>query len=200
MTPKSTKYFRYYTYIEPIIKNPLIKTYGYAIFTMVMTAIFILFAIKPTLETIVVLQKKLTTQKETLKKIDKKISDLGTAQTNYKNINPDSKSKVILSVPANADLANLIRNLESTTLGTTASISALQFQPLVINRKEEFSNKLQEISFTFNIEGSYDTLKSVLQNLYGSTRLFTVESLSFNKVATGSILLMNITGKAYFIK
>mgnify|MGYP001562413985 FL=1 len=200
MTPKSTKYFRYYTYIEPIIKNPLIKTYGYAIFTMVMTAIFILFAIKPTLETIVVLQKKLTTQKETLKKIDKKISDLGTAQTNYKNINPDSKSKVILSVPANADLANLIRNLESTTLGTTASISALQFQPLVINRKEEFSNKLQEISFTFNIEGSYDTLKSVLQNLYGSTRLFTVESLSFNKVATGNILLMNITGKAYFIK
>ena len=200
MTPKSTKYFRYYTYIEPIIKNPLIKTYGYAIFTMVMTAIFILFAIKPTLETIVVLQKKLTTQKETLKKIDKKISDLGTAQTNYKNINPDSKSKVILSVPANADLANLIRNLESTTLGTTASISALQFQPLVINRKEEFSNKLQEISFTFNIEGSYDTLKSVLQNLYGSTRLFTVESLSFNKVATGNILLMNITGKTYFIK
>ena len=200
MTPKSTKYFRYYTYIEPIIRNPLIKTYGYAIFTLVMTAIFILFAIKPTLETIAVLQKKLTTQKETLKKLDKKIADLGVAQTNYKNIDPDIKSKVVLSVPSNAELASLIRNLENTTIGTTASISALQFQPLVINRKENPSNELQEISFTFNIEGSYDTIKAVLQNLYASARLFTIDNLSFNKVAAGNILLMNITGKAYFLR
>lgn len=200
MISKSTKYFRYYTYIEPLIRNPLIKTYGYAIFTIVMTAVFILFAIKPTLETIAVLQKKLTTQKEILKKLDKKIGDLGVAQTNYKNIDPDIKSKVVSSVPSNADLANLIRSLENTTRDTTASISALQFQPLVIDRKETPSNELQEISFTFNIEGSYDTIKAVLQNLYGSARLFTIDNLSFNKVATGNILLMNITGKAYFLK
>lgn len=199
MIPKSTKYFRYYTYIEPAIKNPIIKTYGYAIFTIVMTGVFILFAIKPTLETIVVLQKKQTTQKETLQKLDKKISDLQTAQTNYENLESAVKSSVTSAIPTNPDLANLIKALENTTRETTASISALQFQPLSIDKKEG-ENKLQEISFTFNVEGSYPTLKQVLQNFYDSSRLFTIENLGFNKVATGSILLMNITGKAYFLK
>lgn len=200
MTSKSTKYFRYYTYIEPVIKSPFIKTYGYAIFTLIMTAVFILFAIKPTLETIAVLQKKQTTLSETLQKINKKIDDLGTAQKSYNNIAPDTKSRVSLSVPSGPELTSLIKNLEATTLNTTASISALQFQPVSINKKSETNkNTLKEIAFTFNIEGSYDNLKQVLQNLYSSTRLITVENLSFNKVTSGNILLMTITGKAYYL-
>lgn len=200
MTAKSTKYFRYYTYIEPVIKNPIIKTYGYSIFTIIMTSVFILFAIKPTFETIVLLQKKLTTQKDTIQKLDKKISDLEAAQINYNNIDLSVKSSIASSVPLNPELAKLIRNLENTTGETTATISALQFQPLSIEKQTAAEKKLQEISFTFNIEGSYPGLKQVLQKLYNSSRLFTIENLSFNKVTSGNILLMNITGKAYYLK
>lgn len=199
MTVKSTKYYRYFTYIEPVIKNPIIKTYGYTIFTIIMTGIFILFAIKPTLETIILLQKKLTVQQDSLKKIDKKITDTETAQTNYKNIAPDIKSTIVSYVPSNPDLANLIKSLESSTSETDATISALQFQPISIDKKTD-SNELKEITFTFNIEGSYDTLKNVLQNIYTGGRLITIDKLILNKVASGNILLMNISGKAYFTK
>ncbi|OGE14864.1 hypothetical protein A3F00_03600 [Candidatus Daviesbacteria bacterium RIFCSPHIGHO2_12_FULL_37_11] len=199
MTVKSTKYYRYYTYIEPVIKNPILKTYGYAIFTIVMIGVFMLFAIKPTLETIVLLQKKLTIQQDSLKKIDKKITDLDAAQTNYNKISSDTKSAIVSSLPSNADLANLIKSIELTTKDTDATISALQFQPISIDKKPG-SNELKEITFTFNIEGSYGTLKTVLQNIYNGTRLIIIDKLSFNKVSSGNVLLMNVSGKAYYVK
>jgi len=198
MTTRSSKYFRYYTYIEPVVKNPLIKTYGYAIFTIVMTIIFIFFAIKPTLETIVVLQKKAAVQKETLDKLNQKIETLGVAQKNYNSIDSALKSKIANFVPAKPEIADLINTLEGSVQNTTASISALQFQPVVLDNKPS-TNKLEALSFTFNVEGSYESIKQVLQNLYSGARLLTIESLSFNKVASGS-LLMTISGKAYYLK
>ena len=201
MIPKSTKYFRYYTYIEPVLKSPIIKTYGYAIFTIVMTIVFIIFAIKPTLETILVLQKKLTSQQEIVSKLDEVIESLQTAQDNYRKIDDNILLKVNVAVPDNPDLTNLIRSLENTTAQTEASISALQFQPVVIdqnNPKENYT--LQELAFTFNVEGSYDNLKLILQNLKSNIRLVTIDNLSFNKVQGGKTLLMSVTGKAYYLK
>lgn len=201
MTSRSTKYFRYYTYIEPIIKNPIIKTYGYAIFTIIMTIVFILFAIKPTLQTIVLLQKELENQLNALSKIDKKIEDLQIAQKNYLSLDEELKSKIEMSVPDNPSLPSLIRSLEGTTLGTEASISALQFQPIVIEEKKTSENyTIQEISFTFNIEGTYDTLKKILNNLRNDTRVVTIDNLSFNKVEGGRTILLSVTGKVYYLR
>ncbi len=201
MTPKSTKYFRYYTYIEPVLRNPIIKTYGYSIFTIIMTIVFIIFAIKPTLETILVLQKRLTNQQEIISKLDKVIESLQTAQNNYRKIDENTMSKIKTAVPDNPDLPNLIRSLENTTLQTQASISALQFQPVVIGKSSSGeTSSLQEISFTFNVEGSYDNLKLILQNLKNNIRIVTIENLSFNRVEGGKSLLMSISGKAYYLK
>lgn len=201
MIPKSTKYFRYYTYIEPVLKSPIIKTYGYAIFTIVMTIVFIIFAIKPTLETILVLQKKLTSQQEIVSKLDEVIKSLQTAQDNYRKIDDNILLKVNAAVPDNPDLTNLIRSLENTTAQTEASISALQFQPVVIDQNSPKENyTLQELAFTFNVEGSYDNLKLILQNLKSNIRLVTIDNLSFNKVQGGKTLLMSVTGKAYYLK
>lgn len=201
MTPGSTKYFRYYTYIEPVIKNPIIKTYGYAIFTIIMTTVFIVFAIKPTLETIAVLQKNLSTQTSVLARLDKKIEDLKTAQTNYLNIDPNLKSKTQTAVPENASLPNLIRSLEAVTLNSQASISALQFQPIEIIAATSSGNfTIRDISFTFNVEGSYSTLKDILQKLKDNPRIITITNLSFNKVQGGNTLLMSVTGNAYYLK
>ena len=43
--------FRYYTYIQPILRSPIIKSYGLHILTIFTMIIFIIFAIKPTAET-----------------------------------------------------------------------------------------------------------------------------------------------------
>lgn len=201
MIPKNKRAARYFTYIEPVIRAPIVKTYGYLILTIIALIIFIIFAIKPTIQTILVLQKDLETQKEILVKITKKSQDLSLARKNYQNINPDIKDKIRTSIPPNTEVAVLIRALEDAALQAQASISALQFQPLTLEKQSNLisEQKLSKIDFTFNVEGSYNTVKQVLDNLKSSPRLITINTLIFNKVE-GSQLLMSITGEALYLK
>lgn len=196
---QSNKGTRYFTYIEPVLKIPIIKTYGSLIFTILALIIFILFAIKPTLETISVLQKELTLYQGTLAKITKKSEDLSLARKNYQQIDQKTKLKIKTAIPKSADMANLIKSLEGTTLSLQASISALQFQPVTIEKKGE-QNTLKDIGFTFNTEGSFETLQKVLNNLLDTDRSISIDSVSLSKIEGGSTLLMSLSGKGYFLQ
>ncbi len=190
---------RYFTYIEPVLKIPIIKTYGSLIFTILALIIFIVFAIKPTLETISVLQKELTLQRETLVKITKKSEDLSLARKNYQQINQNTKLKIQTAIPKNIDLSKLIKSLEETTLTSQASISALQFQPIIIEKSNNYAS-LKEIDFTFNIEGSFETLKDILKNLSNTERSITLDNVSLNKIEGSNTLLMSVSGKGYYLQ
>lgn len=196
---QQNKGIRYFTYIEPVLRAPIIKTYGPLIFTILALIIFIIFAIKPTLETIAVLQKELTLQKETLEKITKKEEDLSQARKNYQQIDQNTKQYIQTSIPKNADLATLIKSLEEAALSTEASISALQFQPITIEKQGE-NNKLKEIGFTFNAEGSFETITKVLNNLSNTKRSISLDNVSLSKTEGSSSLLMSLSGKGYYLQ
>ena len=80
MKNKSTLYSRYFTYIKPISKLPIIKNYGPTIFTLLTISILTIFAIRPTVETILVLQKKLADEEEILQKVTDKVNNLSLGQ------------------------------------------------------------------------------------------------------------------------
>ena len=73
-----SQYSRYFTYIRPFTKLPIVRTYGSATFTLVVMTIFIFYAIKPTVETILVLQKKLEDSTQVLEKVNQKANNLLT--------------------------------------------------------------------------------------------------------------------------
>lgn len=190
---------RYFTYIEPVIRAPIIKTYGSMIFTILALIAFIIFAIKPTLETIAVLQKELSLQKDTLAQATQKSEDLSLARKNYQQIDQNIKAKIQTAIPQNINIATLIRSLEGATLSTQASISALQFQPIIL-QKETTAINLQEINFTFNVEGSFETLKTILDNLAEAERSISLDGISFSKIEGGNTILMSVSGKGYYLK
>lgn len=195
------RYFRYFTYIKPVTKIPIIKTYGSIIFTLIMIIIFTLFAIKPTVETILVLQKKLEDSKEVLQKVTQKAQNLSLGKENYDNLEALFSSKVQPAIPDSISLSSLVLTLEGAALKQQASISALQIQPQSLEAKDiSKTGTIAEIEFTFNIEGNYTNLVSVLQDLQISSRLVSINSLSFNKVTDEGALIMSITGRAYYIK
>lgn len=201
MKPGAKIYSRYFTYIKPITKLPIIRTYGSTIFTLLIITIFIFFAIKPTIETILVLQKKLEDSNQTLKKVNQKANDLSTGKANFEKLPTNIKSKISTAIPDIAQLRSVIQTLEQTAKRYEASVSALQIQPLVLVTKN--SNQLgtlSEIAFTFNIEGDYLKLISILQDLKRSARLISIDSLSLSKLTEGAGLVMSISGKAYYIK
>lgn len=200
MTPASKRYFRYFTYVEPVLKAPIVRTYGSLILTFISLTVFVIFAIKPTFETILVLQKKLSDEQAVLKQIKQKSQDLRTGIENYQKLDDSTKQKIDTTVPKNLDLGTVVSALEQAALSAEASVSALQFQPITMEKSNDqsFEAKLAEISFTFNVEGSFDKQKKVLQSLRQSSRLISVTGLIFNKIEGG--LLMSVTGKAYYLK
>lgn len=201
MKNQSQIYSRYFTYIKPVIRHPLVKTYGSTVFTIVVMIIFIVYAIKPTVETILVLQKKLANSNEVLEKITQKTNNLTKAQQNYANLQPNIKSKIEAAIPNTVGFRSVIQALEQTAKKNDASISALQFQPLVLETKtEKKQDSLSEISFTFNAEGEYQKLISILQDLKSSDRLISIDNVSLSKLSEGAGLIMSLSGKAYYIK
>lgn len=198
MTVKD-KTSRYFTYIEPVIRAPIIKTYGSVIFTILALIVFIIFAIKPTLETIAVLQKELSLQKDTLSQATQKSEDLAQARKNYQQIDQNIKVKIQTAIPQNVNIATLIRSLEGATLATQASVSALQFQPITLQKQTSIVN-LKELNFTFNVEGSFETIKTILDNLSSTERSISLDGISFSKIEGGNTILMSVSGKGYYLK
>lgn len=198
---ESNLYSRYFTYIKPLTRLPIVKTYGTAIFSLLTISVFVVFAIRPTFETILILQKKIADADKIVAQINEKTDNLSKGRENYQLLSQDIKNKIRASVPDTIDIKSLSQILEVSAKTNEASISALQIQPLILeNKANENKNQLGEIVFTFNIEGSYSTLTSVLRDLKLSNRLISIDKLNFNKVAEGKNIIMSVNGKAYFLK
>ncbi|MBI2330313.1 type 4a pilus biogenesis protein PilO [Candidatus Daviesbacteria bacterium] len=201
MKDSSSLYSRYFIYIKPITKLPIVKNYGSAIFTLVTISILIIFAIKPTVETILVLQKKLADSEQVLQKVTDKANNLSLAKNHYDNLDQGIKEKISATIPDSVNLKTVIQTLEQLAKTYEASVSALQVQPLVIDTKTDNKVKtLAEVSFIFNIEGQYRNLIALLQNLKSSSRLISVDNLSLSKTNDNNLLIMSLSGKAYYLK
>lgn len=201
MRDQNLLYSRYFSYIKPFIKLPIVRNYGSTIFTLFVTAMLIFFAIKPTVETILVLQKKLAQAEEVLQKVTEKANSLSLGKKNYDDLNQAVKEKITAAIPDTVSLRSAIQTLEQIASIHDASISALQFQPLVVSTKDENQiGTLTEISFVFNTEGNYNNLIALLQDLNLSSRLISTDSLSLSKASEGNALIMSLSGKAYYLK
>lgn len=198
---ESNRYYRYFTYIKPVTRWPIVKTYGSIIFSLLTVSLFTVFAIRPTIETILILQKKLSDADKIIAQINEKANNLSKGRENYQLLNQNTKDKIRAYVPDNIEIKSLTQILEGSAGKYEASISALQIQALTLeNTANENKNALGEIAFIFNTEGSYSALSTILQDLKKSSRLISIDKVSLNKVNEGVNLIMSISGKAYFLK
>lgn len=200
MTP-TNRYSRYYTYIKPLISSQVVKSYGVWTFSALTIIIFVIFAIKPTVETISALQQKLEISKQTLEKVNQKVQNLQQGRQNYEQLGPVTITKINLAVPTQISLKSLIEPLEQAARANQASISALQIEPVTISQKEQNQSlTLDKIKFTFNIEGSFTNLLKLLQQLQKSSRLISIDSIVLNKAPDSITILMSVTGHSYYLK
>lgn len=196
------QYSRYYHYIKPLIRNRTVRTYSSVIFSLITITIFGLFAIKPTLATIVSLQKSIAEQQHILDALNNKSLNLAQGRKNYDNLDPQAIAKLNNLLPNSTSLPSLIASLESLAQLHQASISGLQFQPTELVGQPTTLAKnasLKEIDFTLNVHGSFSQLTNFLQALEKTRRLITISSVNFGK-SEGGPLVLSINAKAYYLK
>lgn len=195
-----SRYSRYYVYIKPVIGNKYVKSFTPYIFSLLSLIIFTMFAIRPTVLTIIELQKSIQDNQKILSQLDQKAADLTTGKKNLDSMDPAIKNKINASLPNNPAVTNLINNLQTTST-SSATISALQVQPVsiystTVDPKTNLS--LSELVFSFNIQGSYSQLLNILDNFSKTTRLVNLTNAVLSKTTEGTSL--SISGKGYYLK
>lgn len=192
---------RYYTYIKDVTQNKVFRSYVPYIFSVITITILVLFAIRPTISTISNLQKDINNHQKVSTAINQKAQDLTEANKNYNQISKDVLGKINTAVPNQAEISTLVKSLEQA-LPRQSSSSAIQIQPVTlvnIAKDPGVRSTLDTVKFTYNFEGNFDELLTILENLSKSDRLITLDTVSLNKQA-GGLLIISINGKAYYLR
>lgn len=183
------------------MRNKFARTYSSLIFSIITISIFSVYAIRPTVITILSLQKSIDEQTQVLNSLKDKVNNLVLGKQNYENISKSTKDKLDNLIPNNTDLPGLINSLSFAAADAEATISGLQFQPTdVLQPVNQISKNAQvnQVDFTLNVQGEFSSLLKLLSNLERLDRLIAITNINFALPSEGA-LVMSITGKAYYL-
>jgi len=200
------KYKRYYTFIEPFFKDPVMRTYSSLVLFFLTVSFFILFAIKPTLNTIISLNKQIADGRMTNEALQQKINALSLAQNEYASMT--TYFPIIFStLPEKPKVADFISTLERMASASGVTISSLQFQAVNLLDapvKEEGNPSLREVGFNTVISGDYKNIVTFSEYLRKFQRVTSLANLNIGpsreKAGAKNTLTVNFTAKTYYFK
>lgn len=191
---------RYYIYIKPVIGNKYVRSFAPYIFSLISIIIFIIFAIRPTVITIIGLQKTIQDSQQVLDILNKKSEDLVLGRKNLDALGQPILDKINTRIPKEPAVTNLINSLNQAS-SNSASVSAMQVQPVTIYdvAASTAPNSINEVSFSFNVQGAYSELLSVIDHLLKSPRMLNLTNTILSRSTEGATQL-SISGTTYYLK
>lgn len=199
MNPKTS---RYYTFIKPALRNKFVRAYSPLIFSLITIAIFSFYAIRPTVTTILSLQKSIDEQTSVLNRLKEKEANLTQGKQNYDNLDSNVKNKLNGLIPDNPAMAQLINSISYSAQQAEASISGLQFETVTLETEKNALNKaapITPLSFTLTTQGPFQNLMRLLTEIKKTDRLISISSINFVQPPEAD-LIMSISGNAYYLK
>lgn len=129
------QFSRYYTYIEPVVKSPKSQAYSMMILSLFAIAFFGVFAIRPTILTIISLQKEIEQATIINDKLAQKLKALTAAQDTLNRLG-DKKNLLTQALPPTPNLALLLRFLEDAANSSSVKIQNLQMKTIILPGEE----------------------------------------------------------------
>jgi|WetSurSiteA1Bulk_404760.scaffolds.fasta_scaffold02073_5 hypothetical protein len=195
--------------LEVYRKRPDVKTFLELLLTLSTVAIFTVFALKPTVITIIQLLKDIKTKETVIVQMDTKIKALASAQ----NLFSQEARRIVYvtkSVPEKALPENLVRELEGLAQKNAVTLNSVSINELTllgvstekVNPKEQiFLQGASGLAFTANTNADFTVLLPFLKDLEKFLRPVVLDSFS---IATGvnqetKTINMSISGKVPYL-
>lgn len=195
---------RYYRYIEPVVRDPLIRGYFEILATILLVAFFLMFAIRPTLKTIAGLLRTIDDLKSVEQALDAKINSLVQAQTNYSRIRP-KLGLLDRALPSKPEVDNLVIDLEDSTARNQVEIAGLSIEGTGLDPEAWRQNpnfvEMSKIPLGFNlsIKSSFPQAELLLSSLVHDPRLLTIQKVSLTSSGENQDLGVGLSGSAFFL-
>lgn len=193
-------FYKAYRRSHPIVRIDNKKTASYFILTLTLVSLsfFGIFAVRPTLNTIVSLVKNISDLKKLNTEYENKIGNLIRAQSEYEKIR-DDLPLIETALPINADFNKLAKAIEKYTIQENITITQLQIDSAPISTPSAKS-KLEKYRFSFIGSGDYSSLMSFLMHIINWKRIANINSLDFNQdVSTSSgVIRLTLKGETFY--
>ncbi len=198
------RYRRYYMYLGPIIKNPIFQAYFSIVMSIFTIAIFVAFAIRPTLATIANLQRQIQDKQDINRRLDQKINDLSKLQSDYQTIERDLPL-IFSALPQNPSVSKAIILLEKTATSAGVTLSAVNITtadyseiPLATGAAvASISSSFVPINLT--VVGDFDNIRNFLEQLTNLPRIFNPSNIGIVKSQDSSALDTRTEVNVYFL-
>lgn len=188
---------------------PAVQTSLTLVLSLFVMAIFIAFALRPTIISIVTLKKNLTESEKILKTLETKVTNLQKASTELEQIKPflptlnkeipsdgAKYSPLVMAVEGLAIQSGV--QLESESIGSTLLFSRL-LSPFMPNK----SQNIVMLPFAVRVIGSYPKVYDFLTKLVSLERIIMVETVTISREASSKnnagLVALNISGNAYYL-
>lgn len=168
------------------------------VLTFLALSFFGIFAINPTLTTIVELQKQLEDSEFTHQQLTTKISNLSTLQQKYIALQNDL-SVVEDAIPKNAAATKLTGQIHTLTSQSNLTVRNMRIAEVTLTGGGN-PNAPNGLSYIFTLEatGSYEDMMAFAENVATFNRIVTVEAISIGRDTRTEDLVLNMRGRQYF--
>jgi len=177
------RYRYYFNNFQTIVKRKDLRSFGELSLTLLVISFFLFFAIKPTLVIIAGLNKEINDKQVTSENLQKKITSLVAAQTEYTQ-NQDRFYLIDQALPETPDFPLLIFSLEKEATTSGVSLQSISITKIELkNANKTNPNPAAVPSFEFNsvLTGPYENLKLFLGQLENLRRIITLDTINFGK-------------------
>lgn len=198
------RYKRYYQSIGGIASKPRVRNYTAVIFSFLAVSLFGWYAIRPTIQTILLLRKEIADNKIVSQRMEDKIAKLIEAQSIYQKIQ-NQLSVVSQAVPQNPEAIDISTSIQSLIQTTNASLSALSVSSAPLLGNEPTTNPKGQSSIQPNtatpvpkntqgsnqnfisvpinltVAGTYSQLFEIIRTLLDFPRIITIDSIHIGK-------------------
>jgi Tfp pilus assembly protein PilO len=197
--PEPQNFNRYYVSVRKVWDKPSVRRFSEATATLFLIAFFLFVALKPTIETIFTLNKKISDARETEAQMTKKIADINTAMSLFQSIEADLPL-LEESIPSGAKAEDVIdiinQNLNKTHLDKpTYSLGSYS-----LGKDPIKSNEAATYIANVTAGGSYLNIMNFIQNFSDAKRLIVPSNITLGKTKEESVINFVIRGPVYYEK
>lgn len=198
MRPTTNKELKdIYKTFAPFLKEEKTQKYSTLFLTLTALSLFGIFAINPTISTIVHLQKQLSDSKFVEKSLQEKIETLSKLQTEFVSLK-EVIPVILKAIPEKPTVPLFAAQLQGVAQANNIEVTRLQIFQVELSKNTTNQKNYGSFGFTLDIRGAQENLTSFLSSLIDFERIISIDSISFGSIKEKDSLQISLQGKAYF--
>lgn len=157
--------------------------------TLTTISVFLVFALKPTIVTIIELVKDIKAKEETIAQLDNKLQNLKKAQS-IMSENQNQLAVLELAIPDSPEPFSFTRQVEAAAAVNQASLSGIAYPSVTLagdislktkSKKDNFPAEATALVFSGSFGGPYENLVNLLTNLENTRRPIRFDAIAIGK-------------------